>query len=49
MTMLQEYGLEIKLEKIIWGQGHCRLATKSEGSQIDEETCWKNEVEVSIK
>ena len=41
MTTLQEYDLEIKHAKIIWGQGLCQMAT-----EVVSEEVWEDETVV---
>ena len=43
MTTLQEYDLEIKLAKIVWGQGIFQMATEAvakEGWEDETDNVW---------
>ena len=44
LTTLQEYDLEIKVAKLLKGQGLCKLAVEALDSKKKEEEGWDNEV-----
>jgi hypothetical protein len=44
MTVIQEFDLDIKLAKIIRGQGLCKLVAKSQDLAEPEDSGWDNEL-----
>jgi hypothetical protein len=43
MAVVQEFDLDIKLAKLVKGQGLCKLETESQ-DQVNEYSGWENEL-----
>ena len=46
LITLQEYDLEIKLAKLVKGQGLCKLMVEAQDLQMEQEEGWDNEVDM---
>ena len=46
LTTSKEYDLEIKLAKLVKGQGLCKLTEESQDPQMEQEEGWENEVDL---
>ena len=46
LTTFQEYDLEIKLAKLVKGQGLCKIVAEAQDLQMEQEEGWENEVDL---